>query len=93
MNYILIGELELAEKYLNMLEQRSKTEYVAPTLLCWNYATREDMDKTYEYFKQAIEVRDSFLPWVFTIEEAVNFINANPRLKALTKEGGLEELL
>ena len=84
-SYYLIGEKEKAEKLYNNLEQRSKKEYVPPTMLYSYHLVKGDMDQAYKWLEKAIIVRDYFLIWYTVCPTKGHSIPDEPRFKALIK--------
>ena len=84
-SYYLIGEKEKAEKLYNNLEQRSKKEYVPPTMLYSYHLVKGDMDQAYKGLEKAIIERDYFLIWYTVCQTKGHTIPDEPRFKALIK--------
>jgi TolB-like protein/Tfp pilus assembly protein PilF len=84
-SYYLIGEKEKAEKLYNNLEQRSKKEYVPPTILYSYHLVKGDMDQAYKWLQKAIIERDYYLIWYTVCPTKGHTIPDEPRFKALIK--------
>jgi serine/threonine protein kinase/Tfp pilus assembly protein PilF len=87
--YYESGKKAEGEKLLEILEQRSKAEYLPAMGYFYIHLARGDPDKALEWLKQACEERDSFLPWCKVIPIDSYRIPDEPRFQALLKGFGL----
>ena len=82
------GDRTSAEKVLGELLERSKQEYVGPTMISWIYANLGDADAAFEWLEKASSARDCTL--AFGIRAPVyDRISGDPRFEGLLAGLGL----
>ena len=59
--YAMAGDRTAAERVLAELLERSKQEYVAPTMISWTYANLDQPDTAFEWLGKACAARDCTL--------------------------------
>jgi serine/threonine-protein kinase len=88
--YYEIGETVKAEGLFNSLKKRSKNEYVLPMCFFMYHRIQGDLDKAYNWLKQACKERDSRLVW-WRIHPIKRYqIPDEPRFNELLKKVGLK---
>ena len=85
-----MGERNEAEKLLSDLMERSKREYVSPSILARLLLALGENDKGFEWLEKGYEERDQWLCYL-KIEPAFDHIRSDPRLIALLNKIGLGE--
>jgi len=88
--YARMGRREDAQQVLNNLLERSKQEYVPPTLVEGLYFALEENDKGFDWLERAYKVRDPWLTWlgVFPIYDSVR---SDQRFTDMLKKIGLDK--
>jgi tetratricopeptide (TPR) repeat protein len=86
-SYFLNGELEKANSILQKLEERSKNEYIPSVFFFSAYLVTGNTDKSFIWLQQAIEDRDSLIPWLSQYQD-IGKIPEEPRFKKLMREAG-----
>ena len=83
-----VGERGEAKKMLDRLVERSKSSYVAPTIVAMIYAGMRDKEKALEWLDKAAQVKDPQL--VFLRLDFPWFeIRSDPRLSEILRTAGL----
>ena len=90
--YARMGLREEAEQVLNhLLElERSKQEYVSPTVLAYLYLALEENDQVFEQLNRAFEVNDPELTWLKTLP-FYDPIRTDPRYIELLRKMDLDD--
>ena len=81
--YAQKGDKDKTQEILDELLERSKKEYVSPSILASLYTDLGDVDKTYLYLEEAYEERD-----IFAFSFTYNHLN-DPRFDTFFKKIGL----
>jgi len=87
--YARMGNFKKAKEILDILNERSKKEYVPPTLRSYTYFALGDLDTGFEYLYRAFSTRDV---WVSSLKFYHEFdpIRKDPRYFDLMEKLGLE---
>ena len=83
-----VGEREEAKKILDRLIEKSKSSYVAPTIVAMIYAGMGDREKAFEWLDKAAQVKDPqlvFLP----LDHPWFELRSDPRFSKILKTAGL----
>ncbi len=89
--YYIIGKKDQAEKLIDNLKKRSRTEYIQPICFYMFHCTRGEQDLALEWLERACKEHDSFLPWFRFLPNDATRIPDEPRYNALMKKYGIEE--
>jgi serine/threonine-protein kinase len=88
--YVEMGKADEAQKVLDKLLERSKTEYVSPfTLACFHFVLGRN-DEGFKWLNKAYEERDLHLGWL-KIEPLFDSVRSDPRYTALLKKMNLDK--
>jgi TolB-like protein/Tfp pilus assembly protein PilF len=87
--YARMGEINKAKDIIKELNERSKREYVAPTLMSYTYFAFGDMDTGFEYLYRAFSTHDHWLTQLKFYHE-FDPIRNDPRYFDLLEKLGLE---
>ena len=87
--YARMGEINKAKDIIKELDERSKREYVAPTLMSFTYFALGEMDTGFEYLYRAFSTHDQ---WLIQIKFYHEFdpIRKDPRYFDLMKKLNLK---
>jgi tetratricopeptide (TPR) repeat protein len=88
--YYSIGKKDQAEKLIDNLKKRSRTEYIQPMCFFGFYNLKGEQDLAFEWLERACKEHDSYLPWVKFLPIDTVRIPDEPRYNALLKKYGLE---
>ena len=88
--YYSIGKKDQAEKLIDNLKKRSKTEYIQPICFYTIHSVRGEQDLAFEWMERACNEHDSLIPWFRFVPNDITRIPDEPRYKALLKKAGLE---
>jgi len=88
-SYFEMGKIEQGEKLFKALKERSKHEYLPPMGFSIIHLLRGERDQAFEWFKKALDERDSFLPWCLDVPIEKYSIPDEPEFNALLKKVGL----
>lgn len=75
-------------KRINMLEEKSKKQYISPTTLAGLYALGEDKDRAFAWLEKAIESHDGWLTLI-KIQPAYDSLRNDPRFIKLLERMNL----
>jgi len=89
--YYIMGKKDHAEKLIDNLKKRSRTEYIQPICFYTFHQVRGEQDLALEWLERACKEHDSFLPWFRFLPNDATRIPDEPRYHALLKKYGLEE--
>ena len=89
--YIIIGKKDQAEKLIDNLKKRSRTEYIQPICFYIFHIARGEQNLALEWLERACREHDTFLPWFRFLPNDVTLIPDEPRYHALLKKFGIEE--
>lgn len=80
--YAMAGERVSAEKVLAELLERSKQEYVGPTMISWIYANLDEPDSAFDWLGKASSARDCTLGFGIRVP-VYDRISGDPRFEGL----------
>ena len=90
LTYMQMGEPDEAQKVLDNLLERSKTEYVSPFILaCFHFVLGRN-DEGFKLLNKAYDEQDLWLCWL-KIEPPLDSIRSDPRYTALLKKMNLDK--
>jgi len=84
------GNRQDADKILHELTERSKSEFVAPTLFALVYTGLGNKDKAFEWLEKVYNTRSADAAYL-NLEPAWGTLRGDPRFTALTKKIGLPQ--
>ena len=89
--YIIIGKKDQAEKLIDNLKKRSRTEYIQAICFYIFHIARGEQNLALEWLERACREHDTFLPWFRFLPNDVTRIPDDPRYNALLKKYGMIE--
>jgi TolB-like protein len=89
--YYIIGKKDHAEKLIDNLKKRSRTEYIQAICFYMFHQARGEQELALEWLERACTEHDSFLPWFRFLPNDDTRIPDEPRYHALLKKYGLIE--
>ena len=90
-SYGIAGKKDQARELLAELEERSEKGFVSSFWVAVIYMSLGEIDKSFEWFYQAFDERDSNLIYI-TVTPPFDAIRGDPRFKKLLKKMGLEHM-
>ena len=89
-SYYIIGKKDQAEKLIDSLKKRSRTEYIQPICFYSFHKFQGEQDLAFEWLERACKEHDSYLPWFRFVPSDMVRIPDEPSYNALMKKYGLE---
>jgi hypothetical protein len=87
-----MGQTEKARHVLNDLLERSKQRYVPPMIIGRFYLNLGEREKSFDWLKKALEVRDPWLLWLGLVSARFpDSIRSDPRLTEVLEKTGLDK--
>ena len=83
-----VGERGKAKEILDRLIERSKSSFVAPTIVAMIYAGMGDREKAFEWLEKAAQVKDPQLVFL-TLDHPWFELRSDPRFLEILKTAGL----
>jgi serine/threonine protein kinase/Tfp pilus assembly protein PilF len=88
--YVEMGKPDEAQKVLDNLLERSKTEYVSPFILASMHSVLGRNDECFKWLNRAYEEHDHWLYWLKIVWE-LDSVRSDPRYTALLKKMNLDK--
>jgi TolB-like protein/Tfp pilus assembly protein PilF len=89
-SHYFIGKKDQAEKLIDSLKKRSRTEYIQPICFYSFNRFQGEQDLAFEWLEQACKEHDSYILWMKFVPNDILRIPDEPRYNTLMKKYGLE---